>query len=351
MRRKILVFVCVLVIALMVASTVPVGAEKGGKPGKPGGGDDGGGSSATGTIFFHRNSVDPSIYTMNADGSSKTSTGVMFPGKWSMSILKHGEHYWYVGFEETTGTHPDGTFQVQLKATRDDDSNTAVLLDDTTMAYDSWNGPPVCLTDDAYISWAGLKWESGTAGKAGIYKGEITWTDGIPSMSTPDLVWSTGTYYRKYNGLYTPNVRSPNWTADMNKLVMSSTVYGMIVVDMSAEPDPKVVTTVDGFGTAMFSPDGSKLIQNVQGDLYVMNSDGTSRTTLVNPKSTHKSSKGVERTCWSPDSKFITYTLVTSRFNPMSLDADVYVIGVDGSGNKCLTGSINQESCWSREWR
>ena len=45
MGRRTLVFACLLMIALMVASSVPVGAAKGGNPGKSGGDDD----SALGT--------------------------------------------------------------------------------------------------------------------------------------------------------------------------------------------------------------------------------------------------------------------------------------------------------------
>ena len=69
MRRKTLVIVCLLVIALMVASAIPVGAK--GKPPKDPPPDDG--SDPTGTIYFHVMDDDASyIYTMNPDGSDKT---------------------------------------------------------------------------------------------------------------------------------------------------------------------------------------------------------------------------------------------------------------------------------------
>ncbi len=146
MRRKTLVIVCLLVIALMVASAIPVGAK--GKPPKdppPDGGDD-----PTGTIFFHINDDSGShIYTMNADGSSKTLQVQYVAGMQAMSLQTHNGHYWYIGFVQTTGTHPDDTFQTQLWAFSDDGNNSVMLLDDTTITT-------ACLTAGCCVRTASI---------------------------------------------------------------------------------------------------------------------------------------------------------------------------------------------------
>lgn len=349
MRRKTLVIVCLLVIALMVASAIPVGAK--GKPPKdppPDGGDD-----PTGTIFFHINDDSGShIYTMNADGSSKTLQVQYVAGMQAMSLQTHNGHYWYIGFVQTTGTHPDDTFQTQLWAFSDDGSNSVMLLDDTTMAYDTWNGPPVWLTGDAFISWAALKWGvDDEVAEAGIYKAAITFAtaNGDPEITTPTLQWSTPTYFHKGYGEYTPDASYPNWTADMTKIVFSSPTNGVTVVDLSTVP--ATVTIIgNGLGVAQFSPDGSKLLHGVNGVLYVMDIDGSSRTAIVTPRDSKKTSKYVAKAYWSPDSKFIVYTIMTINRMNRNVDATIFAIGADGSGNSGLTNSINDQ-CWSREWR
>jgi len=141
-----LVVVCLFVIALMVASTVPVGAKK--PPKDPPPDDD---NDPTGTIYFHYTDANDvlNIHSMNADGSSKTKEAQWADGMTSMSLKTHGGHYWYVGFIQVDGTHYDGIAKTQLVAIRDDNGASETLLDDDSMSYDRWNGPPVWLNGDA----------------------------------------------------------------------------------------------------------------------------------------------------------------------------------------------------------
>ena len=347
-----MVIVCLLVIALMVASTVPVGAKKPIKPPPDGGSD------PTGTIFYSNADAndDFNIYSMNADGSSKTKEVQWVDGMDAMSLKKHGDdgNYWYAGFIATNDDpHPDGVAKTELYAIQDDGLKSKVLWDDPYMSYDDWNGPPVWLTGDSHLSWAALKWaEDDTIDEAGIYKAAITFSDGVPSMSTPTLVWSTGTYSHGGGNWYTPDVSCPNWSLDGTKVVMASVENGGTVVDLTDIDEP-VETVLGGSIFPKWSPDGTKLAYSYNHkELRVMNPDGTGDTELTSIKSSKKRTKDIMRFDWSPDSKFLMYTVVTFSLMTWDRSADIFTIGVDGTGNTCLTNGINgPDWFWGRDWR
>ena len=352
MRRKTLVIVSLLVIALMLVSSVPVGAK--GKPSKdpPGGGDD-----PTGTIFYGHTDTDDVyyIYSMNADGSSKTKEVQWVDGMDGLSIKTHKDgHYWYVGFVRTTGSHPDGVSKTKLVAIRDDNGKTVTLLDDPTMSYDDWNGPPVWLSNDGHLSWSALKWASGdTIAEAGIYKADITWgdNDDDPDMSTPILVWSTSTWnHGAYALWYTPEVSDPSWTADGKKVVMFSIDNDNTVVNFNTVPPTE--SHYDFLGWPLVSPDGTKLAYQWSDKLHVVDLDTSDDTILISYKSGKKVSKNMKNVRWSPDSKHLMYTISSWNLNNWDESAKVYTIGVDGTGNTCVSNGITvSDSVWGRYWR
>ena len=340
-----MVMVCLLVIALMVASTVPVGAKK-----PPP--DDG--SDPTGTIYYvHTDANDDiNIYSMNADGSSKTKEVLWVDGMDAMSLEKHKDgHYWFVSFIPTTGSHPDGVSKTELVAIRDDNDKTVSLLEDPTMSYDEWNGPPCWLSDDEHLSWAALKWtEDGDIVDIGIYKAEISFgtSDDDPELSTtPTLVWSTGTFHHGQGWWYTPEVSYPKWNADGNKVVMMSVDNGRTVVDFSTNPTSYKHLSVRV--QTFWSPDGTKLAYGVYGKLHVTDPDGTDDTVLVTVRSNKKVYKDVRNVRWSPNGEFLMYNVLIWKSTTWDSSVEIYVIGADGSGNTCLTQDITSGSC--RWWR
>ena len=344
-----MVMVCLLVIALMVASTVPVGAKKPPKDPPP---DEG--SDPTGTIFYTHGDAngDLNIYSMNPDGSSKTKEVLWVDGMDAMSLEKHKDgHYWFIGFIPTTGSHPDGVSKTKLVAIRDDNDKTVTLLEDPTMSYDEWNGPPCWLSDDEHLSWAALKWtEDGEIVDVGIYKAEISFgtSDDDPELSpTPTLVWSTGTFHHGQGWWYTPEVNVPRWSPDGLKFVMHSIENGCTLVDFSTGEG--VDTILGGLGAAFWSPDGTKLAYAYTGKLHVMNIDGTDDTVLITYRTNKKVSRDMRNVRWSPDGEYLMYNVLTFKLTTWEASSEIYVIGADGSGNTCLTQDITYGAC--RWWR
>jgi hypothetical protein len=293
---------------------------------------------------------------MNADGSSKTKLTETDVATNAMSLLKHDGHYWYIGFEDETGPNPDGSVHKELFAFRDDNGKTVQLTDDDNMVWLRWNGPPVWLTGDDYISWGAVKWGTDASGadvvvEAGFYKAAFTFgTSGDdPALSsTPSLVWSTGSRYHTGYETYHPNGYYPNWSADMSMIVYGKPNSGINLVDLSTQSE----TVIAQGGDSQISPDGTKIVFSTGNELKVVDLDGTGAILLAKVKDT-RWQMSLRAPKWSPDSMFIAYsktqTIINSNYNARG---DVYIIGVDGSGVECLTKGVNTDGMkYTRAWR
>ena len=82
---------------------------------------------------------------------------------------------------------------------------------------------------------------------------------------------------------------------------------------------------IDGDSDPSWSPDGSQVAFASDGDIYVMNADGTGRTNLTN------SADEDVQPIWAPDGDLIAF--VSRR----QLGPDIYVVRSDGSGRTNLT--------------
>ena len=110
------------------------------------------------------------------------------------------------------------------------------------------------------------------------------------------------------------------------------------VVDVDGGPARRL-----GLGTAArWSPDGKRLVFSAptpasDGDLFVMNADGTARCRLLATPALEQAAD------WSPDGRRILFT----RFGPDG--ADVYSMNVDGTGVRNLTRApgFDLASSWS----
>ncbi len=332
MERKTLVFVCLLVIALMVASTVPAGAKKPPKDPPP----DDGGSGATGTIYYLGDQHDDGrLWTMDGDGDNKQPLS-FFKGQ--ISLTKHGGHYWFVYFETLDATHPDGKNKHQIRAVREDGSGDCLLHYDGTMVHDQLAGPVCWMTDDAYISWVTWKInDDWTIYDQGVYKATMTWgDDGTPTLGSPVKVYATGEWYDDYLEAYRAAASYPNWSADGNKLIYSDWDGGKMFVDFTTTPPTE--TTYEENGNHAISSDGTKMFFNAGGDnIVVMDIDGGNQETIYSVEAKRNSDINFGWMYWSPDSDYIVFTQYVFHPQDLSFSGDIYTIGADGSDKAKLT--------------
>ncbi len=342
MRKETLVIMSLLVIGLMVASAVPIGAAKGGNPGKPddGGDDDGGGGDPTGTIYYLvRDDVDGfSYWNMDADGSNKAEFSDSWPG--SLSLNQHDGSYWFVYFKELTTTHYGDIYQTELWAERADGTeDPCYLWSDPSMVYMDWNGPICWMTGDAHLSWVTWKVDAnGAISDQGIYQAELSWgtNDDTPSIvGNPWKVYDTGTY-QYAEGDVRSDGTSPNWSTDGNMVLYNKVGTGRVLVDLSVDPDDPDEISIGYSGEAAISPDGTMIaVASGSKSLIVMDIDGSNAQTIDSVKSTKYLWRYIQFIHWSPDSAYIAYGSLTINWPDM--DCDVYTIGVDGTGKEQLT--------------
>ena len=132
---------------------------------------------------------------------------------------------------------------------------------------------------------------------------------------------------------------------------------GVRIVPASADPN-------ETYKAPLWSPDGNRIVfggivadadtlESHRSAIYVVGADGTGLRRL-----TDRPASRVEEMSWSPDSRFLAYIGVpddglvpptADDGSRASLPDDVFVIGIDGSGDRNLTESPGFESrpAWS----
>ncbi len=351
MKKIYAIFVCLIFLGTILAASTSVVAPK---PEKPPGGGGGGGPEPTGTIFFkYYDGTDYSVWTMNADGSSKTKQILLGTGVQSLSRLQHGGHYWYAGFAAVDGMYPDGFQRYELFAVRDDNSSRVQLTNDATLSISQDWTQPVWSPDDETISWVAKRFTDDTVTEAGIYTAETTF-DGngdLTSIGTVSLLWECDLWYSSGNDMYHPIIGNFDWSPDSTKLVIQKLeeTSNLCIVDLSAETE----TFLTPGYTPKWSPDGSKIAYHDAYDINTINIDGSGEKTIVavsDSKGWQYSTRDVR---WSPDGNFLSYTLrVITLNNWIMYKGYIYIVSADGSGNKCLTKSMTADHSKSNlDWR
>ena len=348
MKKLYAIFVCLLVIGTILTAAAVVVAKK---PENPGGGGGGGGPEPTGTIFFkYSDGTDYSVWSMNADGSSKTKQKVIGTGVQSLSRLKHGDHYWYIGYAAVDGTYPDGFQRYELFAVRDDSSVPVQLTDDATLSISNEWVEPVWGPEDGSISWVAKRFSGDTITEAGIYTASTTF-DGngeLTSIGTISLLWECGLRYNSGYDMYHPTINYFKWSPDGDKLVVQYENH-LYIADLSANTE----TFLTNGYKPEWSPDGSKILYEDLFGIYTINIDGSGVQTILEVSNSQGWQHSPRDIIWSSDGNFISYTLqVTTLNNWIMYKGYIYIVGADGSGNKCLTKGLPADHGKSNlDWR
>jgi hypothetical protein len=355
MKRRA-VLMCILLVSSMLLTTAAVTAKK---PENPGGGGGGGDTGPTGTIFYEApdDSGTSYIWTMDADGSNKATLAEGSAYYQSLSWEKHNGQYWYLRFVIIEGpSHPDGQERYEIEAFKDDNTGSVTIYSDASMAYQrlNWCDAPFWVPGDEYISWAGKTWTDNgdgtfSEGSFGVYKAKVEYsTNGdITGVEDPVLVYETGYFYDDYEGINYPDLAMFSWNPSGNQLALH--MEGGIYIDsVPAGTSPTYLT--DG-GWPQWSPDGSKIGFFRTKEILVINTDGSGLKSLVKVKTTKGAFHDIFHFTWSPDGKYIVYTLHERNRQTWDQKTYMYTIGSDGSDNTKISGF--DATVWkvSKAWR
>ncbi len=347
MRKKTVVFVCLVLVCSMVVPTVAVVAKKppNGPPETP---------PASGTIFFTYNGW---ICTIKGDGTQMTYLTELAPGVGRLSNIKHGGHYWFIDFEPVDGTYPDGIQRQEMYAVRDDNTMTIQLTDDATLATSVYSYRPTWGPDDSFISWTAKEWAHGESGwdivDAGIYKQEVKYdadNNIVGMVDAPTKVWDL-TMSKLHDGNYYPDSRGHYWSPDGTQFVHGKP--GLYIVDLDEQSESYMAVGHD----TEWSPDGTRLTYAYNGSVSTIKVDGTSETVIRavdeargkdRPDTNHNAPS------WSPDSKYIAYYSYQTWFKRgiPQYDSDIYYMDLNTGKEYCLTEDLNDaDGKWVKAWR
>jgi len=126
---------------------------------------------------------------------------------------------------------------------------------------------------------------------------------------------------------------SPTWSSDSRRIAFVSDRGDWHVYVMNADgSNQRRLTAADRNLDPVWSPDGNRIAFRVtrDDDIYVMSPDGGSPTRLTS------TGKVTAAPTWSPDGQRIAFTSRVPR--PGGENLQIFVVSVDGSGLKRLTG-------------
>jgi len=138
----------------------------------------------------------------------------------------------------------------------------------------------------------------------------------------------------------------PQWSPDGTKILFSSWREGptyLFNMNPNGSNVQKIPGTLTWVGSAGWSPDGQKIGFSAWGNLYVMNADGSNRIILLSNPSTYSPLFG----SFSPDGSKIVFFNDPSYQN---LNFDIYVMNSNGTNIVNVTNNSslnNQGATWS----
>jgi len=248
-------------------------------------------------VFCSLRDTEFKIYTMNADGSSKTRLTDNPAGDFDPSWSPDGERIAFV-------SKRDGNEEIYIMNT--DGSNQIRLTDNPAYKWrPSWS------PDGQKIAY-----ESAISGNWYIF---VMNADGSnQTRLTSGSAWG----------------RHPDWSPDGTRIAYQSyraSTGDIYVMNADGSNPTKLTDNAVSDGYPSWSPDGSKIAFSSDRDrnwnIYVMNADGTNPIKLTDHPADDTQAS------WSPDGKKIAF--VSER----DFDGEVYVMDADGSNPINLTNN------------
>ena len=128
----------------------------------------------------------------------------------------------------------------------------------------------------------------------------------------------------------------PTWSPDGTQIAYSYFGQEIHVMNVDGSGDTNLTPGTSNVSGPAWSPDGTQIAFNLEGDLCVMNADGSELTIL-----THIAS--IAKPAWSPDGAKIAFT------GSLGVNSEIIVMNADGSGLISLTDNdaLDMNPAWS----
>jgi Tol biopolymer transport system component len=182
--------------------------------------------------------------------------------------------------------------------------------------------------------------------RSGCLQGDRAFTTGPAIVFVSDRAEQNreiGAIWRMDAGGHEPRRLSPAGVGDVRTASVSrdgsriafNTLNELWVMDADGSHAHSIVTSPSIVGIPSWSPDGSRIAFNDgrtgNGDLYLVDADGTDRVRLTSNSTTSEESPS-----WSPDGTRIAF----NDYNADDFLSRIFTIGVNGTGLTLLSSSL-----------